>query len=210
MGTPVRVKICGLTSVEDALLAADAGADAIGLVFWERSPRAVSLDTARRIADALPPFVTRVGVFVNASREEMTCVADATGLDVLQLHGDEPVDDVRGLRRRAVKALRVDGAFSLDFVSPFVAAGCGVLLDSGSAAQPGGTGNVLDWTLARAVRERVPQLILAGGLTPENVGDAIRTVAPWAVDVSSGVERSPGRKDANKMHAFVEAVRRAL
>jgi phosphoribosylanthranilate isomerase len=207
MGKPVHVKICGLTSVEEACLAADAGAAAIGLVFWERSPRAVSVDTAQRIAAALPAFVARVGVFVNASCEEMACVADAVGLDVLQLHGDEQPQDVRGLRRRVVRAVRVGGTFSVESVLPFVENGWSVLLDSGNATEPGGTGRAFDWSVARAVRERLPQLILAGGLTPENVGAAIRAVSPWAVDVSSGVEDSPGRKNADKVRAFIAAVR---
>jgi len=205
----MRVKVCGITSVEDGLLAAAAGADALGFVFWTRSPRAVDVETARRIVQALPPFVTRVGVFVDASREELGCVAEAVGLDLVQLHGQESLADLDGLSRPALKALSVDEAFSVDAAVRYAARAAGLLLDAGTAAQPGGTGRTLDWGVARRVRERVGSLILAGGLTADNVGDAIAAVRPTAVDVSSGVESAPGKKDAAKVEAFLEAVRRA-
>jgi phosphoribosylanthranilate isomerase len=205
----VRVKICGITSVEDGLMAAQAGADAVGFVFWPASPRAVDVETARRIVQALPPFVTRVGVFVDASREELACVADAVGLDLLQLHGQESIEDLERLPRPALKALRVDESFSLDLAARYAERAAGLLLDAGTAARPGGTGHTFDWSVARGVRERVGVLVLAGGLTPANVGAAIAAVAPAAVDVSTGVESAPGRKDAAKVRAFIEAVRHA-
>jgi len=207
MSTRVRVKVCGITSVEDGLMAAHAGAEAVGFVFWSASPRAVDVETARRIAQALPPFVTRVGVFVDASREELACVAEAVGLDMLQLHGEESPEDLERLPRRALKALRVDASFSLELAARYAERACGLLLDAGSAAQPGGTGRVCDWDVARRVRERVETLVLAGGLTPANVAEAIATVGPTAVDVSSGVEAAPGKKDAVKLREFIEAVR---
>jgi phosphoribosylanthranilate isomerase len=209
MATQVRVKVCGITSVEDGLMAVRAGAEAVGLVFWPASPRAVDVETARRIAQALPPFVTRVGVFVDASREELACVAEAVGLDVLQLHGQESPEDLARLPRRALKALRVDASFSLEVAARYAEHACGLLLDAGSVAQPGGTGRLCDWDLARRVRERVETLVLAGGLTSANVAEAIATVGPAAVDVSSGVESAPGKKDAVKLRAFIEAVRHA-
>jgi phosphoribosylanthranilate isomerase len=204
-----RVKVCGITTPEDGLAAVAAGADAIGFVFWPRSSRAVDVETARRIATALPPFVLRVGVFVDATRETLKRTAEEVGLDLLQLHGAEPPDAVIGLPRRVVKALSVGAGFWIEEVDGYVERGAAILLDAGSAAQPGGTGSVFDWSVARRARERIPRLILAGGLTPGNVAEAIRTVEPFAVDVSSGVESAPGRKDETKVKAFIEAVRRA-
>jgi phosphoribosylanthranilate isomerase len=205
----VRVKVCGITSLEDGLVAAAAGADALGFVFWPKSARVVDVATARRIVQALPPFVTRVGVFVDASREELGCVAEAVGLDLVQLHGQESLADLDGLSRPALKALRVDESFAIDEAVRYAERSAGLLLDAGTAAQPGGTGRTLDWSVARRVRERVGMLVLAGGLTAENVGEAIAAVRPTAVDVSSGVESAPGRKDPAKVEAFLEAVRRA-
>jgi phosphoribosylanthranilate isomerase len=205
----VRVKVCGITSVEDGLMAARAGVDAVGFVFWPRSSRAIDVETARLIARALPPFVTRVGVFVDASHEELACVAEAVGLDVLQLHGQETPDFVERLSRPVLKALRVDDSFSVDVAARYAERGAALLLDSGTAALPGGTGRTFDWGLARRVRERLGTLVLAGGLTPENVAQAIAQVAPTAVDVSSGVEAAPGQKDAAKVEALMAAVRQA-
>jgi indole-3-glycerol phosphate synthase/phosphoribosylanthranilate isomerase len=211
-GTRVFVKVCGITSVEDALLAARAGADAVGLVFWPGSPRRVDLETARRISAALPPFVLRVGVFVDAPREELVRTSEAVRLDVLQLHGEEPPEDLAGLPRRIVKAVRVGPGFGLDSALRYEGAADGILLDTrlpGPDAAPGGTGATFDWSLAREVREKVSFLMLAGGLTAENVGRALTAVRPDAVDVSSGVESAPGRKDPAKVRAFLDAVARA-
>jgi indole-3-glycerol phosphate synthase/phosphoribosylanthranilate isomerase len=212
-GTRVFVKVCGITTVEDGLLAARAGADAVGLVLWPGSPRHVDLETARRISAALPPFVLRVGVFVDATREEMVRAAEAVGLDVLQLHGEEPPESLAGLPRRVVKAVRVGPGFVIDRALRYEGAADGILLDTrapGADAPPGGTGTTFDWSLARDVREKVSFLMLAGGLTPENVGKALSAVRPDAVDVSSGVESAPGRKDPAKVRAFLDAVARAV
>jgi phosphoribosylanthranilate isomerase len=203
----VVVKICGITSPEDGRLAAEAGADAVGFVFWPGSPRRVDLATASRIAAALPPFVLRVGVFVDASRDELVRAAEEVGLDLLQLHGNEPPESVLGLPRRALKALRVGGESILAEALRYEGLAAGLVLDTKDAALPGGTGRRFDWGMARGVRERVKFLMLAGGLHPGNVTEAIRTVRPDAVDVSSGVESSPGRKDPSKVRAFVEAAR---
>jgi indole-3-glycerol phosphate synthase/phosphoribosylanthranilate isomerase len=205
----VFVKICGITSVEDALAASRAGADAIGLVFWPDSPRYVDIVRARRICQALPPFMLRVGVFVDAPREAMARTADEVGLDLLQLHGDEPPDSFSDLPRRALKALRVGPGFDPQEILRYKGRAAGILLDTRSDERPGGAGRAFDWSLARGVRERAPFLVLAGGLTPENVSDAIRAVHPDAVDVSSGVESAPGRKDPDKIRAFIDAVNRA-
>ncbi|HEX6737661.1 MAG TPA: bifunctional indole-3-glycerol-phosphate synthase TrpC/phosphoribosylanthranilate isomerase TrpF [Vicinamibacteria bacterium] len=207
-GSRVAVKICGITSVEDGLMAARAGADAVGLVFWPKSPRAVELETARRIAAALPPFVLRVGVFVDAERETMARIADAVGLDVLQLHGDEPPPALAGLPRRAIKAVRVGAGFDPQDALRYEGHAHGILLDTKvEGGAPGGTGQAFDWTQVRAVREGASFLMLAGGLDAENVRRALTAVRPDAVDVSSGVESAPGRKDAAKVRAFIEAVR---
>ena len=203
------VKVCGITSVEDGLAAAEAGADAVGFVFWPPSPRHVDAATARRIGAALPAALVRVGVFVDAPRQELTRVAEAAGLDVLQLHGSEPLEALAGLPRRAWKALRVGPGFAPSEVARYAQRAAAILLDTGVEGAPGGTGQAFDWQLARKARERAGFLILAGGLTPENLGQAIAAVGPDGVDVSSGVEASPGRKDAAKLRAFLAAARRA-
>ena len=205
----VFVKICGITSAEDAGLAIDAGADALGFVFWPKSPRFVTPEAAAAITATLPSFVTRVGVFVDAAEDELERTAAVAGLDVLQLHDDETPAALRALPRRVLKAFRVGAGFSMEDVLAYANAGLGVLLDTLRADLPGGTGAAFDWTLARGLRERVPFLVLAGGLRPDNVAEAIAVVRPHAVDVSSGVERGPGRKDEGKLRAFVTAVHAA-
>ncbi|MBN2369651.1 MAG: phosphoribosylanthranilate isomerase [Vicinamibacteria bacterium] len=204
----ILIKVCGITSIMDAAAATEAGASALGFVFWPRSPRAVDVATARLIIATLPPFVVRVGVFVDATREELARTSAEAGLDMIQLHGDEPPEELHGLPRRALKALRVAAGFALDSVDRYAGRVDGILLDSGAAGVPGGTGRTFDWSLAREVRDRVKRLVLAGGLTPDNVHEALAQVRPDAVDVSSGVETAPGRKNPEKLRAFVEAVRR--
>ena len=209
-GSRVAVKICGITSVEDGLLATRCGADAIGLVLWPESVRSVNLATGRAIAAALPPLVHRVGVFVNPTRAEVERAIEEIGLDVVQLHGDETPEFCRDLPRRVLKAVRVGAGFRAEEALRYENFAAGVLLDTRAdepAARPGGTGRAFDWTLARKVRENARCLVLAGGLTPENVGRAVAAVEPDAVDVSSGVESSPGRKDPARVRAFVRAVR---
>jgi phosphoribosylanthranilate isomerase len=203
------VKICGVRTPEEARVAAEAGADAVGLVFWPGSPRRVDASAARAIAEALPPAVLRVGVFVDADREELARTAEVAGLDLLQLHGDEPPASFDGLPRRGWKALRVGPAFAPAEVDRYAGRAAGLLLDARVEGAPGGTGRAFDWTLARGVRERCSFLVLAGGLTPETVAEAVRAVRPHGVDVSSGVESAPGRKDPARVRAFVEAARSA-
>jgi phosphoribosylanthranilate isomerase len=203
------VKVCGITSPEDGAAAAEAGADAIGLVFWPQSPRAVTLEQARAIGAALPPFVVRVGVFVDAGRDEMARVADAVGLDLLQLHGSEPPEALAVLPRRALKAIRVGDGFAPEDALRYEGRAAGLLLDTRAPGAPGGTGRAFDWSLVRDVRERSRFLLLAGGLGPENVCAAIEAVRPDGVDASSRLEAAPGRKDHARVRAFVEAVRAA-
>ncbi|HET7293302.1 MAG TPA: phosphoribosylanthranilate isomerase [Vicinamibacteria bacterium] len=202
------VKVCGITSEEDARLVADAGADALGLVFWPNSPRAVGFEAARRIAAAAPPALVRVGVFVDAGAEAIARAVDEVGLDLVQLHGEERPELLEALPRRAWKALRVGDGLAAADVAPWSRA-AGVLLDTRVAGTPGGTGRSFDWRLAAAVRDRIGFLVLAGGLDASNVAEAVAAARPDGVDVSSGVERAPGRKDAAKLRAFVEAARRA-
>lgn len=208
MSRRLFVKVCGITSEEDAALAAEAGADGVGLVFWPKSPRAVGIEAARRIASAVPASVVRVGVFVDASAETITRAVEAVGLDLVQLHGDERPELLASLPLRAWKALRVGSALTPADVAPWAAA-AGLLLDARVAAAPGGTGQAFDWTLARAVRDRISFLVLAGGLDADNVMRAIEVARPDGVDVSSGVEKEPGRKDAARVRAFVKAARSA-
>ncbi|MFZ3204458.1 MAG: phosphoribosylanthranilate isomerase [Pseudomonas sp.] len=201
----VRSKICGITRVEDALAAVDAGADAIGLVFYAKSPRAVTVPQAQAILAALPPFVTAVGLFVDCERSELNAILDAVPLDLLQFHGDESPAACEGFRRPYIKALRVKPGDDVAARIGLYGSAAGVLLDTFVPGVPGGTGEAFDWSL-------VPQglsvpIILAGGLTPENVRTAIEQVRPYAVDVSGGVEASKGLKDSDKIHAFVRAVR---
>ena len=201
----VRSKICGITRVEDALLAAEAGADAIGLVFYAKSPRAVDVRQARAIVAALPPFVTTVGLFVNASRCEINEILDAVPLDLLQFHGDECAADCAGYHRPYVKALRVQPGDDVRARCAEFPQAAGILLDTFVPGVPGGTGQAFDWSLVPA--DPGCPIILAGGLDSENVAAAIRQVRPWAVDVSGGVEAGKGVKDAAKVRAFVAAVR---
>ena len=203
----VRSKICGITRIEDALAAVEAGADAIGFVFYAKSPRAVSVQQARAIIKALPPFVTTVGLFVNASRCELGEILDAVPLDLLQFHGDEVVEDCEGWHRPYIKALRVRAGDDIAAAVDAYPSASGVLLDTYVEGVPGGTGEAFDWSL-------IPQglskpLILAGGLTPENVADAVARVKPYAVDVSGGVEASKGIKDHAKIRAFINAASKA-
>lgn len=201
----VRCKICGITRLEDALAAVAAGADAIGLVFYARSPRSVSIEQARSIVAGLPPFVTTVGLFVDMPQAEIEQVLAAVPLDLLQFHGDESAADCDALKRPYIKALRVraeDDVTALVDAYPDARA---VLLDTFVDGVPGGTGQAFDWALVPA-RLGKP-VILAGGLTPENVAAAIAQVQPYAVDVSGGVELAKGIKDAAKVKDFVCAVR---
>ena len=205
--TVPRVKVCGLTSLADAEHAAAAGVWAVGLNFWPRSARRCDPEVAAQIAAALKRRVEVVGVFVNPTLDEVAAAADAVGLTMIQLHGDEgPAFCAEVARRtgcRVIKAARVRSGADIQALGAFAVAFH--LLDSHVPGQPGGTGETFAWELARAHRGRVP-VILSGGLTPGNVAEAIAAVRPFAVDVASGVEASPGRKDPALVDAFVAAV----
>ena len=199
----VRVKVCGITSPEDALTAVEAGADAIGLVFYKKSPRYVSPQKAREIARLLPPFVDVVGVFVDAPRRDVKEIAKFVGLSVLQFHGEEPPGYCTGWNVRIIKAFRTGKKFDPSRLALYRVNG--FLLDAYHPELPGGTGKLADWDTVLRAKEYGP-VILAGGLSPENVAEAIAKVRPFGVDVSSGVERAPGVKDPEKVRAFLKAV----
>lgn len=207
MAAATRVKICGITRPEDAELAVRLGADALGFVLWDQSPRCVSREAAAAIASRLPAFVTRVGVVVNQSVQSVRSAADAIGLDVVQLHGDESVTSYRGVSRGLVRAMSIesaeDAAAALNTPEDVT-----VLVDAADKTRRGGTGQRANWALAAEVARRRP-LILAGGLNAENIREAIACVRPWAVDVSSGVEDAPGIKSVRRLEAFFDAVGRA-
>ncbi len=200
-----RVKICGITSVADGLAAAEAGADLIGLMFYEASPRRVTLAQASEISHALPPFLLRVGVFVNPSPDFVLQAIGECHLSMLQFHGDEPSDFCTQFGLMSLKAIRIRDESSLAQLENYKTEA--LLLDAYSPNGLGGTGEKFNWELAVAAQRFGKPIFLAGGLTPENVAAAVRTINPFGVDVSSGVESAPGRKDAAKMRAFVAAAK---
>ena len=203
-----RIKICGITRVEDACVAVELGADAIGLVFYAPSPRNVGLDQARSIIATVPPFVTIVGLFVDPAAEQVESVLRTCSIDLLQFHGDEPAGFCGGFGRPYIKAVRVKAGDDLvQCLSPYQAAR-GWLLDAYHDQLYGGTGKSFDWKLIPSDLAR--PIILSGGLTPDNVGAAVRQVRPWAVDVSSGVEAEKGVKDAAKIAAFIAGVKNEI
>jgi phosphoribosylanthranilate isomerase len=203
---PTRVKICGITTWDDARLSIDLGASALGFNFYPPSPRGVTPADAWKIIRRLPPFVEAVGVFVNWPPLVVEALARALRLTAVQLHGAESTEEVAELARtrRVIKAVQVGRGFRVACLARYRAAD-GILLDGFARGLHGGTGRTLDWKLARAAR-RYGQIILAGGLTPENTAEAIRVAEPYAVDVASGVERRPGRKDPGKLRALFAAV----
>ena len=211
------VKICGTTNLEDALLAVEAGADAVGFVFYEKSPRCVTVERAREIVEKLPGRIEKVGVFVNEPEDALLAVADGAGLTAVQMHGDNEDPHVADLIAKSRPQVKVLAAISMRHPNP---AGWAMmwhpdsvqafLLDSGGSSQPGGTGEVFDWTAALPTLEdmrRLAKIVAAGGLTSANVRSAIEILKPWGVDVASGVEARPGKKDPEKVRAFVRAVR---
>lgn len=203
-----RIKCCGMTRVDDALLAAQWGADAIGVIFTARSKRRVDLAQAKAICAALPPFVSTVALFMDDDAQLVREVMQEVQPDILQFHGQESDSWCRQFGHRYLKAIAMGaGVAALEQLRAYPGA-AGLLLDGHGLGEAGGSGKSFDWSLMP--QDLAQPLILAGGLTAENVGHAIRTARPWAVDVSSGIESSPGIKDSTKMHAFIEAVRSAL
>jgi len=202
----VRVKICGITNIDDALLAIEAGADALGFVFHDNSPRYIAPDKAAAIIAALPPFVQTVGVFVNLEADTINRTAEQCRLDLVQLHGDETPGFCAKMCRRVIKGFRIRDITSLEPMVHYRVAAC--LLDAYSPQEYGGTGLSFNWETAMIAKEFGTPIILAGGLTPDNVQEAVEKVLPFGVDVSSGVERAPGIKDPEKVREFIRRAKK--
>jgi phosphoribosylanthranilate isomerase len=198
----VKVKICGITNLDDAFAAVDFGADALGFVFFQGSPRHISYTDAAAIIKKLPSFITTVGVFVNQDTEKIEEAIRLTGIDVAQLHGEEP-PEMCTVSRRIIKAIRVKSIESLDPLVHFKDKVSAFLLDAFTPDVYGGTGQIFNWDIA-AYAKQFGRIILAGGLTPDNIAEAIQRVSPYGVDVSSGVEKEKGKKDHNKIKLFIE------
>ena len=203
----VRIKICGITRPEDAVTAAACGTDAIGLVFYKDSPRYIDLEAARTVVNALPPFITKVGVFVDPDEAQVRTVLENISLDLLQFHGDEPPDLCRRFGKPYIKAVRMKAGVDLAAYASMYPEASALLLDTHIAGTPGGTGQVFDWSMVPAGLDR--PIILAGGLNPGNVGEAVASIKPYGVDVSGGVETGKGIKDKQKIEAFIRAVNNA-
>jgi phosphoribosylanthranilate isomerase len=197
-----KIKICGTTNLNDALLAVELGADALGFVFYPKSPRYINVGDAANICNALPPFVTKVGVFVDELEYEIEKALNECLLNVLQFHGDEPPGFCQKFAAKSIKAIRVRDEDSLRVAAEYDVDA--LLLDTYTDESRGGTGKTFDWSLAVKAKEIGPPIILSGGLTTANVQEAIRRVRPYAVDVASGVEREPGKKDPEKLRRFIE------
>ena len=203
----VTVKICGITSVEDAQAVEQAGADAVGLMFYEGSPRHITLEQAKAIVDSLSNSIARVGVFVNSDESFVRQAMEICTLNMLQFHGNEIPEYCKRFEVMTLKAIRVSGESSLEVMERYSTDG--FLLDTFTDKALGGTGETFNWELAKKATEKERPIFLAGGLTPENVAEAVKAVRPFAVDVSSGVESEPGKKDAAKVRAFVAAAKGA-
>jgi phosphoribosylanthranilate isomerase len=196
----VKVKVCGITNLDDALQAVDAGADALGFVFYDLSPRCISFETAERIIRKLPPYMSTSGVFVNNPASFIDTAVERCGINVVQLHGDETPTFCAGIRHTVVKAFRIRNVASIETIRNYSVAG--YLLDAYVPGIYGGTGLTFNWETARVAKQFGP-VILAGGLRVENVRKAVETVEPYALDVSSGVEEAPGKKDHVKVSEFI-------
>ena len=203
----VKVKICGITNLDDAMAAVDFGADALGFVFFKESPRYLPHNEAGAIIKALPPFITIVGVFVNESTERIEEIMNLTGIDVVQLHGDEPPETCN-FSRRIIKAIRVKSLESLDPLKHYKDNVSAFLLDTYTPHILGGTGQAFNWDVASEAKQ-FGRIILAGGLTPDNIAEAVRHVRPYGVDVSSGIESEKRKKDHKKMELFIERAKGA-
>ncbi len=204
----IKVKICGITNIEDASIAVDYGADAIGFVFYPKSSRYISPNDAARISAMMPPFINIAGVFVDASYEFIKEVINQVKIDIVQLHGNESPDFCKMFNGKVIKAFRIQNAETLETCKNY--SNVSWLLDAFSPDVVGGTGKIFDWQIALKAKLLNPKIILSGGLKPENVAAAIKKVKPMAVDVSSGVEISPGKKDHKKVKNFINAAKLAL
>jgi len=200
----VKVKVCGMTNLDDVLSAVDAGADALGFIFYKKSPRSVNMKIVSEIVSKLPPFVDAVGVFVNETADKINKIADRCKLDKVQLHGDESPAFCRKIKRKVIKAIRIKDLQSVKQLSGYSVSG--FLLDTFSEDNYGGTGKIFDWNLAHPAKKFGP-IILAGGLNPENVKKVIQIARPYGVDACSGLESHPGVKDHKKMRTFIKNVK---
>lgn len=201
----VKIKVCGITRYDDARVAVNLGADAVGFIFHPKSPRFIQPAAVREITRRLPPFVAKVGVFVDQPADKINAVASAAGLDTIQLHGSEPPGIARELPFTVIKAFSVGPEFAPAVLDDYEVAG--YLLDTWDRSVPGGTGKTFDWRVARRAVEAGHRIVLAGGLGPVNVREALEAVNPYAVDVNSGVEISPGVKNPKKMREVIRAVK---
>jgi len=199
-----KIKICGITNTKDALLASQLGADALGFIFYRESKRYIDPEIAKRIISSLPPFVTTVGVFVNQSLDEIIAIKDKTGIDAAQLHGDETPQFCSSVPLKVIKAIRVKDDLDEHGVAQYPVQA--ILFDTYSDVEYGGTGKSFNWEILKDISIS-GEIILSGGLSPDNVAEAVRTVRPYAVDVSSGVEATPGKKDHMKLRKFIEAIK---
>ena len=202
----MKVKICGITNREDALLAVDLGADALGFIFVSSSPRYIQPTIASNIIKELPPFITTVGVFVDPSEEEISSVIQQSGITSVQLHGNESPQFCTKMQITVIKAFRVDKNFQVSGLSKYEVSS--FLLDTYVEGSLGGTGKTFDWKTAIEAK-KIGKIILAGGLHPENIVEAIQVVQPYAVDVNSGVEQAPGRKDREKLVRLFKNIQKA-
>jgi phosphoribosylanthranilate isomerase len=202
----MRVKICGLTRAEDAALAVELGADAVGFIFWPKSPRVTTIANVRAIGRSLPGFVTRVGVFVDAPPDEVATTAADAGLDAVQLHGEEDVERYAAVSARVIKGMALDDDIAVQRAIDLPSHAT-PLVDAADRERRGGTGQLADWSRAARVAARRPT-VLAGGLSADNVAEAIRQVRPWAIDVSSGVEDAPGVKNAARLRQLFDTLAR--
>ena len=203
----VKVKICGITNLDDAMAAVNFGADALGFVFFDKSPRCISHQKAAEIIKKLPSFITTVGVFVNEKPEIIKRTIDITGIDIVQFHGDEPPEKCN-ITKRCIKAIRVKSLESLDPLNNYKDRVSAFLLDTFTPDILGGTGQIFNWDIAIYAKQ-FGRIILAGGLKPDNIAAAVRRVKPYGVDVSSGVESKKGKKDHKKMKLFIEKAKGA-
>lgn len=200
----LKIKICGITNKKDALWATECGADALGFIFYDKSPRYIEPDKVKTIITALPPFVTTVGVFVNEDFNDIRDIALLTGITAVQLHGDEAPSYCELIDGKIIKAIRIKNEKSIELLKRYKVDA--FLLDSFDKKNYGGSGSTFDWNLAKKAKQ-YGKIILAGGLTPDNVEEAVKKVVPYGVDVSSGVEKKPGIKDKNKVKEFISNAR---
>lgn len=201
----IKVKICGITNIEDALWAVDCGADALGFIFYNKSPRHIKPEAVNEIISSLPPFITTVGVFVNEELNAIDDIVHFTGITAIQLHGDESPSYCKLINGKLIKAIRIKNEKSIELIKQYDVDA--FLLDSFDAKNYGGSGLTFDWKLAKKAKQ-YGKIILAGGLTPSNVEDAVKKVLPYGVDVSSGVEKKPGMKSGTKVKEFILRAKR--